>query len=104
MPFQPHSKGATVNIRLTPGARKEGFFGVADAGDGKQALKVSVRAVPEDGKANKALIELLADEWKLPKSALSLLSGATNRQKTVLIEGDTRKLIASLQGWRNEKV
>lgn len=103
MPFRQHSKGITVNVRLTPGARTEGCSGIVDAGDGKQALKISVRAVPEDGKANKALISLLAKEWRLAKSSISLLSGDTSRQKTLLVEGDSTALLSLLSGWRNKK-
>lgn len=91
MPFQLHSKGVTARIRLTPAARKTAFQGFADAAGDTQAgrmLKISVNAVPEDGKANRALLEFLASEWGLPKSALSLLSGDTSRQKTVLAETD----------------
>ena len=65
----------------------------------EDSLKISVTAIPEDGKANKALFALLAREWKLPKSALSLLSGDTHRQKVVLVEGDGGALISRLQEW-----
>ena len=47
-----------------------------------------VTAVPEDGKANKAVIALLAKRLKLPKSAIDIASGATDRRKTLLIDGD----------------
>lgn len=102
MPFQLHTKGLTVRIRLTPGARKTGVQGLADvAGDAGAAgrmLKISVNAVPEDGKANRALLEFLAREWGLPKSALSLLNGDTSRQKTVLAEtDDPQSLMDKLQ-------
>lgn len=89
MPFHLHSKGVTVRIRLTPGARKTAVQGFADAAGGADAgrfLKISVNAVPEDGKANRALVDFLAQEWGLPKSAFSLISGDTSRQKTLLIE------------------
>lgn len=89
MPFQLHSKGVTVRIRLTPGARKTAVQGFADeAGDADagRLLKISVNAVPEDGKANRALVDFLAHEWELPKSAFSLVSGDTSRQKTLLVE------------------
>lgn len=105
MPFQLHSKGVTVRIRLTPAARKTAFQGFADtAGDavsgGGRMLKIAVNAVPEDGKANRALIEFLANEWGLPKSALSLLSGDTSRQKTILAEtDDAAGLLASLKAF-----
>src|SRR5690606_7760045 len=91
MPFQLHSKGVTVRIRLTPGARKTAVQGFADEAGGADAgrlLKISVNAVPEDGKANRALVDFLAREWGLPKSAFSLISGDTSRQKILLVETD----------------
>lgn len=97
MPFRLHTSGLTVNIRLTPNARKCAFGGVMEVADGKIALKISVNVVPEDGKANKALIDFLAKNWKLPKSSLSLLSGHASRLKVVLIEGDGEKLMAALK-------
>ena len=100
MPFQIHSKGVTVRIRLTPGARKTAVQGFADEAGGADAgrlLKISVNAVPEDGKANRALIDFLAREWGLPKSAFSLLAGDTSRQKTLLVEtADPHGLCAQL--------
>lgn len=97
MPLSPHSKGVTLNVRLTPGARKNGIHGVMDIADGKRAFKISVTAVPEDGKANKALIDLLAKELKVPKSAIHLVSGETNRQKVLLVEGETAALAEKLR-------
>lgn len=99
LPFSLHKKGLSVSIRLTPAARTSGFQGLADIADGKTALKFSVNTPPEDGKANKALIVLLAKEWKLQKSSFSLLSGDTNRNKVVLIEGDGAALMKILSAW-----
>jgi uncharacterized protein len=99
MPFKIHKQGVTVSVRLTPGARKDGILGAVDAGEGKKALKVSVRSPPEDGKANKELLELLAEAWKLPKSSLSLLSGDSSRQKVILAAGDSQKLLNHLEKW-----
>ncbi len=62
-------------------------------------LKASVTAVPEGGKANKALIGLLAKTWRLPKTSFSLLSGASSRRKTFLVEGETSVLLAVLEDW-----
>jgi uncharacterized protein len=87
-PFKMNARGVSVAIRLTPAARRAGIFGWMDAGDGASALKVSVNAPPEDGKANDALLDLLAQAWNLPKKSLSLLSGAAHRRKVVLIETD----------------
>ncbi len=99
MVLRRHKDGVTVNLRLTPGARQEGITGLADAGDGKRVLKISVRSPPEGGKANKELFALLAAEWGLPKSCFSLLSGETNRQKTVLVHGDAEALYDKLSKW-----
>ncbi|MDP9142011.1 MAG: DUF167 domain-containing protein [Pseudomonadota bacterium] len=50
-------------------------------------LKISVTAVPERGKANEAVIELLADALKLPKSSIAVLRGRGSAQKVVQIDG-----------------
>ena len=75
-------------IKVTPKASADRIQGWAEGG----VLKVSVTAVPEDGKANKAVIALLAKRLKLPKSALIIASGETSRRKTLLIDGDSALL------------
>ena len=95
----PHSGTNTRELRGTPGARKEGISGVIDAGDGMRAVKIAVRSPPEDGRANKALLDLLAEALDLPKSSFSLLTGAASRQKTVLVEGDGPRLYGQLANW-----
>ncbi len=102
MPFRAHSDGVTINVRLTPGAKKAGLQGIMDIGDGETAFKISVRSVPEDGKANKELLSFIADELNLPKAHVSLLKGVTSRLKTILIQGDTKNLMLRLAAWRNE--
>jgi hypothetical protein len=69
-------------VRVSPGARASRVLGVH--GD---ALKVSVSAPPEKGRANAALLELLARELEVPKSRLSVCSGSLSRDKVVRIEG-----------------
>lgn len=67
-------------VRAQPGARKEGILGTH--GD---RLKIAVHAAPEQGKANSALINLLADKLSLQRHQISLVAGETNRDKTFLI-------------------
>ena len=69
-----------------------------DSGTGA-ALKVSVTAAPERGKANAALLTLLAKTWRLPKSALTLAVGATDRRKTVHVAGDPDGILQTLKSW-----
>ena len=63
------------------------------------ALKVTVRAAAEDGKANAAIVKLLAGEWHLPQTTLSLLTGAADRRKSFHLAGEPSALLARLEGW-----
>jgi uncharacterized protein YggU (UPF0235/DUF167 family) len=67
--------------------------------DGVTVLKLRVTEPPEDGKANAALIRLLAKAWKLPKSSLSLVAGHSDRRKTLAVAGDPAALRHDLERW-----
>jgi len=92
-------------LRLTPKASRNTIGGIVEDADGLKALKAGVTAVPEKGKANAALIKMLAKEWKLPKSALALVAGETDRRKTLEIDhGDPVALLNSLNEWMERRV
>jgi uncharacterized protein (TIGR00251 family) len=71
-----------LTLRVQPGAKKD-----AVAGRCGNALKIRLAAPPVDGKANAALLVFLARWLQIPKSAISLKSGQTSRQKVVRVEG-----------------
>lgn len=96
LPFAAVPGGLRVFVRLQPRARRERIEGVVAEADGRVALKVAVTAPPEDGKANAALIALLGKNWRLPKSAMEIVGGATDRRKTLLLRGDPASLQATL--------
>jgi uncharacterized protein (TIGR00251 family) len=99
-PWRVVADGLAVQVRLTPKAAQDRIDGI-DAGPGGAAiLRARVRAAPEGGKANAALLRLLAKSWRMPKSALAVTSGATGRSKTVTIGGDGPTLAARLDAWR----
>jgi uncharacterized protein len=56
-------------------------------------LRVRVNAVPDKGKANAAVVALLAKALGVPKSAISVVSGETARLKTLDVVGDGRALV-----------
>ena len=60
-------------------------------------------APAEDGKANSALIALLADQWRLPKSDLEIMRGATQRDKVVRISGEPDRLAERVAAWMRER-
>ena len=96
MPFREDPRGVLLHIRLTPKGGRDGFDGLATGADGKTALQARVRAAPEDGAANAALVELLAKTLKVRKSAVELVAGVTARQKTLRISGEAADLVARL--------
>ncbi|EAQ77945.1 DUF167 domain-containing protein [Blastopirellula marina] len=87
--LQVHDGGVILPVRALPGSKKNEI-----RGEQQGALKVSVTAAPEDGKANKAIVELLAKKLVLRKSQLEIIAGHTHRQKRVLV-GDI--VLAQLQ-------
>jgi uncharacterized protein (TIGR00251 family) len=99
VPFQASPAGVRVRLKVTPKAKRNQFGGLLDEPDGGKALKVGVTAAPEGGKANEALVALMAKEWGVAKSAISVVSGATERRKLVEIRGPSQDLLSRLQGW-----
>ena len=98
-PFAAVSGGLSVRVRLTPKAARNAIGGTVADAQGIPALKATVTAPPEGGKANQALIGMLAKSWRLPKTSISVISGAAHRQKTLLVEGDTEMLMKKLRKW-----
>lgn len=64
-------------LKVTPKARTEGIEGFNAAGE----LVVKVRAAPEDGRANEAVIALISKAFAIPKSRLAITRGASGRHK-----------------------
>ncbi|AZU04836.1 hypothetical protein X907_2321 [Glycocaulis alkaliphilus] len=76
-----------LRLRVTPKASKDAVEGVETGADGLAHLKVRVRAVPDKGAANAAVLKLLVKSLGVPKSALELVSGQTSRVKAVRVKG-----------------
>ena len=78
----------SLYLRVTPNAGRDAIEGVEIRDDGRAVLRVRVRAVPDDGKANAAVLALLAKALSVPRSSMAVTSGQTARLKTVSIAGD----------------
>ena len=74
-------------VRLQPGAGRNEAGGVELDAAGRAFLRVRVTEPPEGGKANRALIRLLAKAWRLPASSIEVAAGAKDRRKTLEIAG-----------------
>ncbi|MDE1149208.1 MAG: DUF167 domain-containing protein [Azospirillaceae bacterium] len=86
--------GVRVYLRVTPRASRNAVLGPMDGPEGRQLLKVAVTTVPEDGKANEAVLKLLSKAWRVPKSSLTIVAGQTDRNKVVQVAGDAGELLA----------
>lgn len=75
----------TLTIRVTPKASRNAVK-VETQADGSVIYRVYVTTVAEDGKANKAVIEVLADFLDVRKSALMITQGLTSRNKVVRVD------------------
>jgi len=73
------------------------------ASDGSSHLKARVRAAPESGNANAALIELLAGLLRVPRTSLRIVGGQKARLKTVAVAGDTSALTTALENLGSAK-
>lgn len=85
-----------LSVRLTPRASQDQITGMVDIADGRQAIAARVRAVPENGKANTALVRLIAKFLEVPKSRVEIVTGTKSRLKTLRIDGDRSGLTARI--------
>jgi uncharacterized protein len=85
-----------LKLRVSPGARRPGF-----AGRHGDAWRVRVAEPPEDGRANEAVLRLLAETLDVPRGSVALVSGHSSRDKIVTLDGleqsQTERLLANAE-------
>lgn len=86
--FTETPEGVILSVKAQPRSSKAGIDGLL--GD---AVKVRIRCAPVDGKANKELVETLADAFDLPKSRVVFKSGETSKTKRILLLGLTAEQV-----------
>jgi len=75
----------TVKIRISPNASKNEIIRTDDG------IKIKITAQPIDGKANKAVIEFLSKEFRIPKTSIEIVKGLTSKDKTLLFKIDNQE-------------
>jgi uncharacterized protein (TIGR00251 family) len=85
--------GVVINVKAQPRSSKAGVDGLL--GD---AVKVRIKCAPVDGRANKELVETLADVFNLPKNRVVFKSGETSRQKRILLAGVSADAVRKVVG------
>jgi hypothetical protein len=94
-PWRLADGGVILRVRVTPKASKDAVEGIEATAEGL-ALKVRVRAVPEDGEANAAIEKLVAGWLGLPRRAVELVGGGKSRVKSLKVVGDTAAILHRL--------
>ncbi len=83
--------GIYLNVHAQPGARKPQLRGMhADA------VKIAVHAAAQDGKANAAIVDFIADMLGCAKRNIEVVFGHTSRRKRLFIHGDTQSIMNRL--------
>lgn len=98
-PLGPAADGVRLYLRVTPRGGRDAVAGVMEGPGGRRMVKLSVTAAPEDGKANAAVVALLAKTWRLPKTSLAIVAGGADRSKVLFIAGDPAALMGILGPW-----
>lgn len=91
--LEPHAEGVILLVKAHPSAKQNALRGAHDG-----HLRVAVTAPPEKGKANQAILELLAEKLSLKRAQLELLSGETANKKRILLRGVTEEAVREKVG------
>jgi len=91
---------ARFTVRVKPGASGDGVGGTWGE---ERALNVSVTAKAIDGKANEAVVDLLATVLRVRRRQLRVANGATHRTKVIELDDPPRDLEQRLERWRNHR-
>ena len=98
-PWAARDGGLALRVRLQPKATRSGFDGLGADAEGTQHVRARVSAAPEGGRANRALIKLVAGALKLPASDISIAAGVKARRKTLMSAGEPGALGLRVEQW-----
>ena len=80
-----HKDGTIIYVRASTNGNSDQIMGTEERANGKTYLKIKTSSVAENGRANEAIIKLLAKTLSIPKSSIMVLSGHTSREKSILV-------------------
>ena len=83
--YHRDNKSTIIHLKVMPNASKSEICGIIEGANSQLFLKVKVAAVPDNGKANKALIKFLAKSWSVSPSYIEIISGKTASIKKIVV-------------------
>lgn len=78
--FKIEKNYVVLSVYAKPNAKKSALLAIAD-----EALHIALHAKPQDGEANKELIQFLSKQFKIPKSHCELIRGESSRHKQIRV-------------------
>lgn len=86
--------GVILSLKISPNSSKNEIIKSEDG-----FVKVKITAQPIDGKANKALVEFLSKQFRIPKSSIEIIKGHTGKDKSLLIKTNDDLIIQKLKSF-----
>ena len=83
--------GLIAHIKISPNSKRNEIVRE------EEYTKIKITAQPIDGKANKALVEFLSKNFKIPKTSIKILKGETSKEKTILFETKDEEKLQKLK-------
>lgn len=83
--------GLIAHIKISPNSKRNEIVRE------EEYTKIKITAQPIDGKANKALVEFLSKNFKIPKTSIKILKGETSKEKTILFETKDEEKLKKLK-------
>ena len=96
LPWTLAADGLIVTLRLTPRGGRDALEAIEVLADGRAVLKARVRAAPNEGTANAALVTLIAKALRVAPGRVALIAGETARIKRIKISGAATDLASAL--------
>jgi len=88
VPVKDTPEGVTFTVKVHPRARKNAITGTVG-----EALKLALTAPPVEGRANQAVVEFFADLFEIPRSSVTIASGARGRRKVIRVKDVSKQAI-----------
>jgi uncharacterized protein (TIGR00251 family) len=88
IPVRENTKGVTLAVKVQPRAQKNAVAGVVG-----EALKLALTAPPVEGRANEAVVEFVAELFRIPRSSVTIASGLSSRNKVIRLTGVSRPAV-----------
>ncbi len=95
MLYKIQNNSASILLKVKAASKIDSIDKFVDI-EGENYLKIFTKAIPENGKANKAILKLLSKSWKIPAKNLEITSGLTSNNKILSIKNISEEALKDI--------